>query len=185
MQTSSCPYPICVVVQSCTVYGDTTVVTSCDSTVWNGITYTVTGIYTDTLVSNLNCDSIAILDFTVASPSVDLGSDTIHFNSIPNYWMTGVWVALEDVDKNNGALKIIPKSHKWEWADLLGRTLSKDIILRFYHSMPESIKSSMFKRESDTAALYPIPGQISNEYIQYEKVNVLKFEKIWSKFIIF
>jgi ectoine hydroxylase-related dioxygenase (phytanoyl-CoA dioxygenase family) len=41
-------------------------------------------------------------------------SDTIHFNSIPNYWMTGVWVALEDVDEDNGALKIIPESHKWD-----------------------------------------------------------------------
>ena len=70
------------------------------------------------------------------------------------------------------------KSHKWEWADLLGRTLSKDIILRFYHSMPESIKSSMFKRESDTAALYPIPGQISNEYIQYEKIRHIKALRI-------
>lgn len=43
-----------------------------------------------------------------------LHSDTIHFHTIPYYWMSGVWVALEDVDKNNGALRIIPRSHKWE-----------------------------------------------------------------------
>ena len=27
--------------------------------------------------------------------------------------MAGVWVALEDVDETNGALNIVPKSHKW------------------------------------------------------------------------
>ena len=36
----------------------------------------------------------------------------------------------------------------------------------------------MFKRESDTAALYPIPGQISNEYIQYEKIRHIKALRI-------
>ncbi len=70
------------------------------------------------------------------------------------------------------------ENHNWEWADLLGRTLSKNIILRFYHSMPESIKSSMFKRESDTASLYPIPGQISNEYIEYMKIRHIKALRI-------
>ena len=70
------------------------------------------------------------------------------------------------------------ENHNWEWADLLGRTLSKDIILRFYHSMPESIKSSMFKRVSDTASLYPIPGQISAEYIEYEKIRHIKALRI-------
>ena len=43
-----------------------------------------------------------------------LHSDAIHFHTIPYYWMTGVWVELEDVDKNNGALRIVPKSHKWD-----------------------------------------------------------------------
>ena len=42
-----------------------------------------------------------------------LHSDTIHFNTIPNLWMVGVWVALEDSKKTNGALRIIPGSHKW------------------------------------------------------------------------
>jgi len=40
-------------------------------------------------------------------------SDAIHFHSIPNLWMVGVWVALEDVDEENGTLKVIPGSHKW------------------------------------------------------------------------
>ena len=39
-------------------------------------------------------------------------SDTIHFNSIPERWMCGVWVALEDIDDDNGPLHYYPGSHK-------------------------------------------------------------------------
>ena len=67
---------------------------------------------------------------------------------------------------------------EWEWADLLGRGISKNIIYRFYHSMPESIKSCMFRRESETAALYPIPGQLSNEYFNFEKIRHIKALRI-------
>ena len=42
-----------------------------------------------------------------------LHSDTIHFHSIPQLWMVGSWVAFEDMDKENGALRIVPGSHKW------------------------------------------------------------------------
>ncbi|MEZ5489515.1 MAG: phytanoyl-CoA dioxygenase family protein [Gammaproteobacteria bacterium] len=39
-------------------------------------------------------------------------SDTIHFNSMPSGFMAGVWVALEDMDENNGSLIYYPGSHK-------------------------------------------------------------------------
>ena len=39
-------------------------------------------------------------------------SDTIHFNSDPAGFMAGVWVALEDIDEDNGALKYHPGSHR-------------------------------------------------------------------------
>jgi len=42
-----------------------------------------------------------------------LHSDTIHFHSIPQLWMVGSWVAFEDMDETNGALRIVPGSHKW------------------------------------------------------------------------
>ena len=39
-------------------------------------------------------------------------SDTIHFNSIPSNFMVGVWVALEDIDEDNGPLLYYPGSQK-------------------------------------------------------------------------
>src|SRR5215831_3154461 len=39
-------------------------------------------------------------------------SDTIHFSSYPPRFMCGVWVALEDVDADNGALLYYAGSHK-------------------------------------------------------------------------
>ena len=39
-------------------------------------------------------------------------SDTAHFQSIPKGFMCGVWIALEDIDSNNGPLQYYPISHK-------------------------------------------------------------------------
>ena len=39
-------------------------------------------------------------------------SDTIHFNTIPEGFMAGVWVALEAIDEDNGPLIYYPGSHK-------------------------------------------------------------------------
>jgi hypothetical protein len=39
-------------------------------------------------------------------------SDTIHFNSTPPGFMCGVWVALEDIDMENGPLVYYPGSHR-------------------------------------------------------------------------
>jgi len=39
-------------------------------------------------------------------------SDSIHMTTYPLGGLLGVWIALEDVDKNNGALHYIPGSHK-------------------------------------------------------------------------
>lgn len=40
-------------------------------------------------------------------------TDQVHFSSIPEKFMCGVWVAFEDVDENNGPLIYYPGSHKW------------------------------------------------------------------------
>jgi len=41
-----------------------------------------------------------------------LHSDTIHFSSVPQRWLGVSWIALEDVDEDNGTLMYVPKSHK-------------------------------------------------------------------------
>ncbi|MDR3678317.1 MAG: phytanoyl-CoA dioxygenase family protein [Flavipsychrobacter sp.] len=48
-------------------------------------------------------------------------SDMIHFSSIPERFMCGVWVALEDVTEDNGPLHYYPGSHKlpfYEMSDM-------------------------------------------------------------------
>jgi phytanoyl-CoA dioxygenase PhyH len=39
-------------------------------------------------------------------------SDSVHFSSHPERFMAGVWVALEDIDADNGPLVYYPGSHK-------------------------------------------------------------------------
>ena len=39
-------------------------------------------------------------------------SDAIHFHTVPEGYMCGVWVALEDMDEENGPLVYYPGSHK-------------------------------------------------------------------------
>ena len=52
------------------------------------------------------------LNFRVGSEQ-KTHSDTVHFNSSPSGYMCGVWVALEDVDRDNGPVVYYPGSHKW------------------------------------------------------------------------
>ena len=41
-----------------------------------------------------------------------LHSDEFHFGSLPHGYLTGVWIALEDIHKDSGPLLIAKKSHK-------------------------------------------------------------------------
>jgi ectoine hydroxylase-related dioxygenase (phytanoyl-CoA dioxygenase family) len=52
------------------------------------------------------------LNFPVGTQQ-NLHSDSVHFSAIPERFMCGVWVALEDADEGNGALRYVPSSHKW------------------------------------------------------------------------
>ena len=59
--------------------GDTTVLTACDSTVWGGVTYDKSGLYSDILLSVAGCDSIITLDLTIVSPVTNNVDSTICF----------------------------------------------------------------------------------------------------------
>ncbi|MEE3626424.1 phytanoyl-CoA dioxygenase family protein [Nitrospirillum sp. BR 11752] len=52
------------------------------------------------------------LNFAVGTQQ-HVHSDSVHFSSIPERFMCGVWVALEDIDMDNGPLMYYPGSHKW------------------------------------------------------------------------
>lgn len=45
-------------------------------------------------------------------------SDTVHFHCAPRHFMCGVWVALEDIDADNGPLVVYPGSHRLPDLDL-------------------------------------------------------------------
>lgn len=40
-------------------------------------------------------------------------TDSVHFSSVPERFMCGVWVALEDIDADSGPLTYYPGSHQW------------------------------------------------------------------------
>jgi hypothetical protein len=40
-------------------------------------------------------------------------SDAVHFSSVPERFMCGVWLALEDITPDNGPLLYYPGSHRW------------------------------------------------------------------------
>jgi ectoine hydroxylase-related dioxygenase (phytanoyl-CoA dioxygenase family) len=52
------------------------------------------------------------LNFPVGTQQA-LHSDAIHFNSVPERFMCGVWVAFEDVTVDNGPLFYYPGSHRF------------------------------------------------------------------------
>ena len=52
------------------------------------------------------------LNFPVGTQQT-VHSDAVHFNSVPERFMCGVWVALEDVTLENGPLFYYPGSHRW------------------------------------------------------------------------
>ncbi|MBC8266378.1 MAG: PKD domain-containing protein [Flavobacteriales bacterium] len=63
-------------------------ITVCDSVVWNGTTYTISGTYYDSTFTNSNgCDSVITLDLTINNPSTSTDTQT----SCSSYtWIDGV-----------------------------------------------------------------------------------------------
>jgi len=52
------------------------------------------------------------LNFPVGTQQ-PLHSDSIHFSSLPERFMCGVWLAMEDIHADAGPLTYLPGSHKW------------------------------------------------------------------------
>lgn len=67
------------------------------------------------------------LNFPVGTEQ-HLHTDAIHFSSVPERFMCGVWVALEDVTADAGPLSYLPGSHKWPILSnaMIGRSGSRN-----------------------------------------------------------
>lgn len=88
-------------------------------------------------VKSVSCNSevLDLLEMLYARPAIPFQtlnfkvgsqqrthSDTIHFSSLPAKYMCGVWVALEDMTPENGAVFYYPKSHKlpeYDFSDII------------------------------------------------------------------
>jgi ectoine hydroxylase-related dioxygenase (phytanoyl-CoA dioxygenase family) len=93
-------------------------------------------------------------------------SDSIHFNSVPERYMAGVWVALEDVHDGNGPLHYFPGSHRLPFYDLsiLGlkgstSTSIEDMITNYYHKYEDFIAQLVEKKQLDKKILNMKKGQ--------------------------
>jgi hypothetical protein len=98
-------------------------------------------------------------------------SDMIHFSSIPERFMCGVWIAFEDVTEDNGPLHYYPGSHK----------------LPFYEMSDMGIKASDSKKMKnvymDYSAYYEvfIEEVIKNLGLRKEKLLIKKGQAlIWA-----
>ena len=70
-------------------------------------------------------------------------SDSMHFSSVPQGFMCGVWIALEDIDEANGPLEYYPGSHRLPYLDHshLGITGSDQRGHEFYPRYEQFIQS--------------------------------------------
>lgn len=66
------------------------------------------------------------LNFPVGTQQ-HIHSDAIHFSSVPERYMCGVWVALEDIHSDAGPLVYYPGSHKWPmlYNEMLGKHITE------------------------------------------------------------
>lgn len=58
--------------------------------------------------------------------------DSPYFTTVPEYTYFGMWVAMEDVDEDNGPLQLIPGGH-------LSKEQDREAIARRYYNRPEDI----------------------------------------------
>lgn len=93
-------------------------------------------------------------------------SDSIHFNSVPERYMAGVWVALEDVHDGNGPLHYFPGSHRLPFYDLsiLGlkgsnSTSIEDMITNYYHKYEDFIEQLVAQKQLEKKILNMKKGQ--------------------------
>ncbi len=81
-------------------------------------------------------------------------TDAVHFNSSPERFMCGVWVALEDIDAENGPLEYYPGSHLWPIFanEHIGRCVSE-----MQTEINQGLYEEMWRALVATKQLKPVP----------------------------
>ena len=81
-------------------------------------------------------------------------SDTIHFSTIPAGYMAGIWVALEDIDRDNGPLVYYPGSHKLPYYSMqdLGLEPGYENYHLYEQRIQELVAEQGFEAEYGTAS---------------------------------
>lgn len=90
-------------------------------------------------------------------------SDWYHFASLTNMGLAGVWVAFEDVDAENGALSVVPGSHKlpYYFPEDLGLMKGSRKNPYEYYSSYEEVIGKIVQEECLKPILVPLmKGQI-------------------------
>ena len=100
------------------------------------------------------------LNFPVGTQQ-HIHSDSIHFSSIPERFMCGVWLAMEDIHPDAGPLVYYPGSHKWPivYNDMIGKVIgeSSDFLAQtpYENAWKAMVDASGVKPE----LFYPKKGQ--------------------------
>ena len=81
-------------------------------------------------------------------------SDTIHFSTLPKGYMVGVWVALEDIDEDNGPLIYYPGSHRMPYYTMqdLGLGCGYDYYQDYEQCIQQLIRKHGFDPEYGTVS---------------------------------
>lgn len=69
-------------------------------------------------------------------------SDAFHFHCWPQRWMCGVWVAMEDVNEDNGPLHYYPGSHRLPILDTHDTSATDNHYTNYEHAIQELIQIS-------------------------------------------
>lgn len=102
-------------------------------------------------------------------------SDTVHFNASPAGYMCGVWVALEDIDENNGAVVYYPGSHKLRELNMSDVFAEPDLLARRTQPLYSPFSPRALRRRlTGQAPLY----DTTQEYALYEEYIQRQLPKI-------
>ena len=92
-----------------------------------------------------------------------LHSDYIHFSSMPHKYLCAAWIALEKTDDKNGAIVVVPGSHKFNLIDYslfkLKTPTSMQELSKFYKIYEKYVSKLIKSKKIKTKTLKLKPGQ--------------------------